>query len=208
MYAKDMEIPQLTLDIDADYKDCEVHIVPNKLKRRLLAEKRFRNRERVGSFRVSLDENSINDRNGELYDDIEQIYVRDRSACKYYSLYGESDLQDINIYRLRAGGTPQLVIEVPEFRNYLMYNLLASQILSNLIPSAVHLVIESESSSVGNVPLSAIMDQLSTGTFQGVNGERHLGGITASMFNASVSEITTAVSFYVLDTHSKGTLYL
>lgn len=199
IYSKDMEIPTVEIDIDLQYLGYKLVIVPERLKSKLLASKEFRNREKVGVIRPTIEEPQVEE---EEYDDLEQVFTIDRSSCKYKLLYGDRDFRDINIFKLRTPKT--LVIEIPAFRNFLMYNALSRAVLTKLIPETVELVIEHDDATTEQITTS-----IKRGTFRGPNGENGLTGITASVFNRTVicPAVTTTTVFRCVQLTSDS-LYL
>jgi hypothetical protein len=216
-----MEIPQITITLDDKYLGWNLFIVPEKFKSRIMVDKKFRNREYLGIIEIGLNDSIIdddgitnNDNNDDEYDDAEQIFIKDRSKCKYTYLYGTKDFQIIKIFQLKELQNT-LLIEIPAFRNYLTYNVLSVKLLSTLVPAKIYLLVEETENT------SAISDQveksnkfkddLITGRYIGGNGERGLDGIVAAIINRTNgdnADINTNIEFYCVEQASKGTLYL
>lgn len=176
IYSKDMEIPTVEVEIDSNYLGFKLVVVPERLKNKLLASKEFRTREKVGVIRAQVDEPDVEE---EEYDDVEQVFTIDKSKCKYKLLYGDSDFRNIDIFKLQ--GSKTLVIEVPSFRNFIMYNVFSRTILTKLVPETVEIVIEHDDATTEQITAN-----IKQGEFHGPNGENGITGIGAAVFNRTV----------------------
>lgn len=222
MFCKDIEIPQIDVTLDKEFENCELLIVPERLKRRVKITKEYKLREKVGSVSIELNENPDGEDNldEEVYDDFEQIYYQKSSQCKYKFMYGTQDIKDLNILQLvenkssnnnNNNKTKRLIIEIPEFRNYLMYNLISEKLLKYIKPSKVYLFVEDSESTIskGNPTDKSkqMMQDFISGKYRGPGGELGFGGIIASFLNRFPLEESV---FIVVDrsVDTMKTLYL
>lgn len=191
MFSKDMEIPDIKINLDfPTYEFCELYVVPERLKRRVVLDKKYKNREKVGSISIDLDEALEAAPEDEEFDDLEQMYFQKESQCKYKYMYGSQDMRDFNILQIPSGKNDKekrLLIEIPEFRNHLMYNLLAVKLLELIKPTKVFLFVEETESTAmesgGNTKGVQMMKDLVQGKYRGPGGELGMRGITASFLN-------------------------
>lgn len=196
MFCKDIEIPQIDIKLNKQFENCELLIVPERLKRRVRINKEYKLREKVGSVNIELDENIDEDGDNiddEEYDDFEQIYYKKSSQCKYKFMYGTQDFKDLSILQIIENKSnynndkKRLIVEIPEFRNYLMYNLISEKLLEYIKPSKVCLFVEeSENTSFKGNPTDKskqMMQDFISGKYRGPGGELGFEGIVASFLN-------------------------
>lgn len=199
MFIKDMEIPNIFIKLKENefkFENCELNIVPERLKRRVKLDKEYKLREKIGSISIELGGKEAEEEEEEEFDDIEQVYLRRESQCKYKFMYGTQDFKEFNI--LKLNGKNRILIEIPDFKNYLMYNLLCIKILEELNPSKIVLFVE-ETESVNNSGKKneqnkKMMDDFLNGRFRGSGGELGFGGIVASFLNrVAVENVSLSV---------------
>lgn len=207
--------------MDVDCVGCDLYIVPESLRRRALLQKRFKLREKIGTIGIDLDRDDEEGNYGsdvEDFDEIEQIYHSKISSCKYKYMYGGQDMKDLKVFQLTSKSlgveSKSILIEIPQFQNYLMYNLLSVEILDVFKPSKTHLFVESNASNTDEIEDSnKIMTDLRTGRYRGAGGEIGLRGIAASFINRLQSPShghDARYDFVVLprDFDSLSTIYL
>lgn len=190
MYAKQMEIPDIELKLEAKFTGCQLYIVPEQLKRRAALQKKYRSREKVGTIDIDLKENANDNADGieDDFDDVEQVYFQKQPQCKYKYMYGSQDMRTISIFELPPGDNEErILIEIPQFRNFLLYNLLAVRLLDVLKPRKVHLFVE-ETEHTAEVSTeqqksAQMMSEFLDGSYRGPCGELGLTGAAASFLN-------------------------
>ena len=213
MFKKEIEIPDVDVKFENQSAGCQLYIVPEQLKRRAALQKKYKRREKVGTIAIHLAETSqANDDDlDDDFDDTEQMYFQKQPQSKYKYMYGTQDMRNISIFQLAmADGKKHLLIEVPQFRNYLMYNLLAVRLLEALKPEKVHLFVEeterTAEKSSAQVKSTEMMVEFLNGSYRGPCGELGLSGIVASFLNIEALE---SVDFVAVERSTDvKTLYL
>lgn len=160
MYRQEMEIPTVGIKFNDDelskYTGMNICLVPDQLKRRLNIAKEYRLREKVGVITFKIQGKGDTEEEIE-YDEIEQVFFNKDNGVKFTALYGWNDLRDVTIYQLSKSG--DLLVEVPQFRNFMMYNVFAERILDLLSPSSVYVAHEIEEVAGKQVAKPTLLDE-------------------------------------------------
>lgn len=193
LFTKEIEIPSVDVKLDAPSAACQLYIVPEQLKRRAALQKKYKRRDKVGTITIDLAETvraADDDDLDDDFDDAEQMYYQKQPRSKYKYMYGTQDMRTISIFQLStADGSKHFLIEVPQFRNYLMYNLLAVRLLDTLKPNKVHLFVEeterTAEKSTAQEKSTQMMAEFLNGSYRGPCGELGLSGVVASFLNTA-----------------------
>lgn len=216
VFQKNIEIPELTIKLNFELNNrnqkFKLYIIPDKLKRRASLDKKLKKRDKIGTIEIEL-EDAQTDEEFDEFDESEQVYFTpnpNKSICKYKYMYGLNDFRDIKISKLTDksfnDGKIHLLIEIPDFKNYLMYNLITKKLLNEFNPETVNLFIEGDDENV--VDSSTIKKKLLNGTYKSPIGEPGMTGITASFINKLKS--LDSIDFIVVprDMDVLSTLYI
>lgn len=205
------------MELDKQYLGWNLYLVGEKYKNRVMIDKNFRNKEKIGTIKINLNTHitdaDLDNTMDEDFDDVEQVFTK-KTNCKYQLIYGLQDFQhDLKIFKLNNLKS-SILIEIPNFKNYLIYNILSVKLLNELIPSKISLIVEDteNTSKVSkiNEKSEIFKTELVNGSYVGGGGERGLDGINGAILNRTLvnPQIATDVDFYCISAPSKGTLYL
>lgn len=139
MYSKDIEEISISITTDNDIKGSELIIVSEQLKGKLIGKKEYRDKKKIGNVNISYGDGD--DSEEEEYDEYEQVYVN-KNSSKIVSMYGKRDIRDLPIYQIRDGSIIKVMIIIPIFNNYYIYNELSEKIIGKIIPKDVTILAE------------------------------------------------------------------
>lgn len=210
MYSKDMEIPTVSMKFtdEGEHTGLKLYIVPDQLKRRLNISKEYRIREKIGAISFSIPGEGEDTEDEMEFDEDEQAFYKKDNGIKFNSLYGSNDLRDVPVYKLQKSG--DLLVEVPQFRNFMMHNVLTESLMDVLKPSCIHLALELEEINGKTVDKPSLLSAAgSEKVLQSVScgSASVLDGATASFVSGTLSS-GIAIRFVAVPGPSRGNLYL